>query len=69
MRRGFKFIQPTGREYLRMINQAILTNLRNQESAIIEDSPIIQKAYNIVYGTGAIPVQNYDLNTQVVKHE
>jgi hypothetical protein len=65
--KSFKYALPRAEEYLRIVSNNIIGNLREGNPAKLNVAPLIQRAYTIVNETGVIPYRDYESDTQFLK--
>jgi len=57
--RTVKYAIPRAEEFLRIVNDNIVGNLRMYNEAKITVTPLVQRAYTIVNETGVLPYRDY----------
>jgi hypothetical protein len=61
---SFKYALPRAEEYLKIVCNNIIGNLRRGNAAKLNVQPLIQRAYTIVNETGVIPYKDYAADTK-----
>jgi len=58
--KNFKYALPRAEEYLKIVCNNIIGNLRLGNEAKLNVQPLIQRAYTLVNEMGVIPYRDYD---------
>jgi hypothetical protein len=62
--KNFKYALPRAEEYLKIVCNNIIGNLRRGNSAKLNVQPLLQRAYILVNEIGVIPYKDYDADTE-----
>lgn len=64
MDKNFKYALPRAEEFLKIVANNIIGNLRAGNPAKLNVMPLVQRAYTIVNETGVMPYRDYSADTK-----
>ena len=60
-----RYMLPTPENFIRMVNDAIVQNLRNGHEAKVVVPPLVERAYILVNATGVMPVTEFPAEREI----
>jgi len=65
MARKIHYILPTPDNFIRMVNDNIVGNLRGGHEAKVVVPPLVERAFILVNATGVLPVTDYPVEQEL----